>query len=108
MQPAPPLRSSASSNASAPPRTAKPGKTFDHRGHVSEVAGQILDAGEGRRIGLPQPLDQAVRDRLRRHLRVVVQDDFQTRVTDALHDLAIGGVDAFIADVLVMERQRHH
>ena len=39
---------------------------------------------------------------------IVIEDDFQARITDALHHFAVGGEDAVIGDVLVVERRQHH
>ncbi|MGY3345357.1 hypothetical protein ACVWYK_004126 [Bradyrhizobium sp. USDA 4470] len=63
---------------------------------------------DGRGIGRPQPFDQRMRDRLHRHLRDVIEHDLELGMTNALDDLAVGGINAVVADVLVVERRQHH
>ena len=108
MQPAPPLRSSGKQQRIGAGQDRKARKALDHRGHVGEVAGGILDAGERSRIGRAQPLDQRMRDRLRRHLR-----DSDRARPSAGHRRCAARLrcrrqDAVIGDALVVERRQHH
>ena len=86
----------------------KAGKAGDHRLHVLDLAGGILDAHNDSGEGCYKSFDQIVADRQARHLRDVIQDHPKPWIADAFDDAGIGSEEPVIADALVVERGQHH
>ena len=84
------------------------GEAFDHRGHVRQIAGAVLDADHDAGEGRQQPGDQVVRDRHLGDLRDVVEHHPQPVVADALDHRGIEAEQPLVADALVIEWRQQH
>ena len=74
---------------------------------IIPIARAVFHPGDCIRISRKEALDQFWCDTHHRHRRNVVQINFQSRITDALHNFAEIAVEPFLADILVIERRQH-
>jgi len=81
---------------------------LDHRRHVGEISGAVLDADDDAGEGLQQPGDQVVRDRHLGDLRDVIQHHLQPVVADPLDHRGIEAEQSLVTDALVVERRQQH
>ena len=120
MVPTPPFRILARRNDSLPTKTSKPSElstaSLDRTGSyegvekhlgVVPIARAIFHSGDCIRISRKEALDQSRGDANHRHRRNVVEINFQSRITDALHNFAEIAVETFFADILVIKRRQH-
>ena len=81
-------------------------EAIEHRLGVFPIARAIFDADDRAREILQQALDEIEREAHRCHRRDVIEIDLQPRVGDPLDQLGDSGIEAIIADALVVERRQ--
>src|SRR5438132_12727154 len=74
---------------------------------IVPIARAVFHSGDCIRIGCKEALDQSRGDANHRDRRHVVEINFQSRITDPLHNFAEITVETFLTHILVIKRRQH-
>src|SRR5207245_8637887 len=100
-------RFAADKNVEPGPSRTGSYEVVEKRLRIVPIAGAIFHPDDCIRIVRKEALNQSSGDANHCDRRNVVEINFQSRITDALHNFAEVAAETFFADILVVKRRQH-